>query len=269
MTDGIVPTQLHAYRNNRWETTDAAVIEERLISIFVNGEELATIMATPRDQAALALGFLANEGLIAGRADVRATHVCPSGTCVDVWLRTGEFKRPERRILTSGCGGGVTFTDLAVRHAPIESDVHVAPQKLLDRLDELQRSAELYREVGGVHACALTDGERLLVIAEDIGRHNTIDKVRGLCLLQDIDPRGRILLCTGRISSEMLGKARQMGVPIVGSRTSPTSLSVKLGQAWGLTVIGYMRRGRLMAYSCPERLQSNGTASESDGQDHA
>lgn len=269
MTNGFVPTQLHAYRNDRWETADAAVVEERLISIFVNGEELATIMATPCDQAALALGFLANEGLITAREDVRVVHVCPSGTCVDVWLRTGEFKRPERRILTSGCGGGVTFTDLAARHAPIESDLRVAPQPLLDRLDELQRSAALYRQVGGVHACGLTDGVRLLVIAEDIGRHNTIDKVRGLCLLQDIDPRGRILLCTGRISSEMLGKARQMGVPIVGSRTSPTSLSVSLGRAWGLTVIGYMRRGHLKAYSCPERLQPDGAAGDTGGQDHA
>ncbi len=258
MTDGSVPAQFHNYRNDRWETVDACVIEERLVSIFVNGEELATMMATPRNQDALALGFLANEGLIAGRETVRAVHVCPSGNCVDVWLNSAEFKRPERRILTSGCGGGVTFDDLRTRHEPLVSDLRIAPEKLWERLDDLHRAADLYREVGGVHTSALTDGERLLLVAEDIGRHNTIDKLRGLCLLQNVDARNRVLLCTGRISSEMLGKARRMGVPIVASRTSPTSLSVELARAWGLTLVGYLRRGRLTVYAGGERLHAAG-----------
>ncbi len=260
MTQGSVPLELQIYRDGRWETSPGGVIEERLVSIFVNGSEVATIMASPRDQKELALGFLANEGLIDGMGAVRAAHICPSGLCVDVWLRSGDFKRPERLILTSGCGGGVTFDDLACKHEPLESGLRVAPQRLWEFMEQLQRAASLYREVGGVHTSGLANGSGLVFTAEDIGRHNTIDKLRGMCLLQGVDPRDHILVCTGRISSEMLGKARRMGVPIVASRTSPTSLSVELGRAWGLTVIGYLRRGRMTVYSCAERVGAGSTA---------
>jgi FdhD protein len=254
MSNGTVPLLYHVLRNGRWEERQEAVIEERLVSIFVNGEELATIMATPRDQDALALGFLANEGLIAGLDDVRALHVCPSGSCIDVWLRRADFQRPARAIVTSGCGGGVTFDDLAARVEPIVSDLRVAPETLWRLMGELQNAAELYREAGGVHTSALCDAEHIVLAAEDIGRHNTIDKLRGLALARGIATRDHLLLCTGRISSEMLGKAVKMGVPLVASRTSPTSLSVELGRAWGLTVIGYLRRGRMTVYSGVERL---------------
>jgi FdhD protein len=254
--DGARPVDTHVYRDGRWELRAGHVIEERHLSLFVNGIELATIMATPRDQEAFALGFLLNEGLIAARDDVRALHVCPSGACVDVWLKRPDFEPPRRLIMTSGCGGGVTFDDLAARHAPLASALRVTPEQLWARMDELYQAAGLYRQAGGVHTSALAEPERVVLVAEDIGRHNTVDKLRGLCALAGRDPRDHILLCTGRISSEMLSKAMKMGVPIVASRTSPTSLSVELGRTWGLTVIGYLRRGRLTVYSGAERLQT-------------
>jgi FdhD protein len=257
MSDGVVRFAYHEYRND-WKAIEDDVIEEGFLSIFVNGEELATMMCSPRDQDWLALGFLMNEGIIGGMGDVRAAHVCPSGACVDVWLRRADFKRPQRLILTSGCGGGVTFDDLSKTVEPLNSNRAIAPARLSERLSEMQQQATLYARSGGVHTSALTDGERLIVVAEDVGRHNTIDKLRGACLMRGIDPKGMIILCTGRISSEMINKAARMGCPIVASRTSPTSLSVRLAREWNITLIGYLRRDSMNVYAHPERLKDEG-----------
>jgi FdhD protein len=122
---------------------------------------------------------------------------------------------------------------------------------------QLNSAGQLYREVRGVHTSALTDGERLLLVAEDVGRHNTLDKLRGLALLQKLDTQDLILLSSGRISSEMLNKAARMGLPVIVSRTSPTSLSITMAQAWGITLVGYARHNRLYVYTGLERLEEN------------
>jgi FdhD protein len=237
-----------------WSTVNGEVINERLVSIFVNGQELATIMCTPRQQDALAFGFLANEGVISSIADVRALHVCPSGGCVDVWLSTSNFEPPRRMILTSGCGGGVTFDDLSAEHEPLHSDLRVTPGQLWNMMDALNQSAALYSRSRGVHTSNLSDGEHPLLVAEDVGRHNTLDKLRGLALQQSVTTKDHILVTTGRVSSEMINKARRMEVPIIASRTSPTSLSLKLAQAWNITLIGYLRRNSMNVYANPDRV---------------
>jgi FdhD protein len=158
-------------------------------------------------------------------------------------------------ILTSGCGGGVTFDDLTRTVEPLRSDKTIGPEKLAQLLIEMQQRATLYARSRGVHTAALSDGEKIIVLTEDVGRHNTIDKVRGACLIEQIDPRDKILLCTGRISSEMINKAARMGCPIVASRTSPTSMSVQLAREWNITLVGYVRRDQMKVYAHPERLQ--------------
>jgi FdhD protein len=243
MSDGVVKIAFDEFHND-WRSIEGEVIEEGFVSIFVNGAELATVMSSPREQDRLALGFLCNEGIINTMDEVRAIHVCPSGACVDVWLKRSDFVRPNRLILTSGCGGGVTFDDLTKTIEPLNTDRSIPPEKLLTLMN-----------ARGVHTSALSDGEKLLAVAEDVGRHNTIDKLRGACLIEKIDPFGLILLSTGRISSEMINKAARMGCPIVASRTSPTSLSVKLAREWNITLIGYLRRESMRVYAHPERLR--------------
>lgn len=252
--NGTLPTAYTIVRRDGWETVDAQIIHERLVSFFVNGQELATMMCTPCDLEALALGFLANEGVITRLDDVRLLRACPSGSCVDVWLRSPDFQPPRRTIMTSGCGGGVTFDDLSKAHEPIESSMCVTPERLWELMDALYRRAHLYSRSRGVHTSVLSDGERVLVSAEDVGRHNTLDKLRGLALQQGIDTRDCIILTTGRISSEMINKARSMGVPIVCSRTSPTSLSARLAAEWHMTLVGYLRRNSMNLYTHAERV---------------
>lgn len=242
----------------RWESgkstpVDGSVIDEGLVRIHVDGLELATFMATPLDLDLLALGFLRSEGIIRGREDVRLLQVCPSQSCVDVWLRAA-VALPARPILTSGCGGGVTFDDLSQRVAPVGSDRRVTAQQILAGMHDLLATAALYSHTGGVHTSALSDGDRLVAVAEDVGRHNTVDKLWGCCLQRDLDPAGHLLLATGRISSEMLNKAAKMGVPVVASRTSPTSLSVRLAQEWNILLIGYVRSRSFNVYASSWRL---------------
>jgi FdhD protein len=128
------------------------------------------------------------------------------------------------------------------------------PETIGQLVEMLFASQELYRETGGVHTSALSDGEKIVFVAEDIGRHNTLDKIAGLCLMNNIWPETRILITTGRISSEMLQKAARLSAPILISRTSPSSLSIEMAERYGITLIGYARTHRFNVYSNPQRV---------------
>lgn len=243
------------------EVPAGEVIQERECCIYVNGEELVTMAATPVQLEALGLGFLANEGLISSLAEVQEISIKGGGTCVDIWLDHA-IQQPRRKILTSGCTGGVTFNDLAARLEPLQADgVVMEMEELRQAMRKLYEAGELYRITRGVHTSILWRDGQVLVSAEDVGRHNTLDKLRGACLLSGLDSSGSLLLSTGRISSEMLNKAVRMGTPVVISRTSATSLSVELARRWNVTLIGYFRGNvdssrtwQMVVYSHPERI---------------
>jgi FdhD protein len=177
-----------------------------------------------------------------------------AGGSIDVRLRRPAPDRPERRILTSGCGGGVTFDDLAGDRPPLQCDRQITAAQVSSLMRQLNESATLYRTSRGVHTSALSDGEQLLVQAEDVGRHNTLDKIRGACMLDGISTHDRILISSGRISSEMIVKARKMEAPIVISRTSPTVMSIQLAKSWNMTLIGYVRGRQMRIYAGAERV---------------
>lgn len=242
------------FENGRMTEVIGSVPRESLVRLHINGREWAAVMATPHQLDLLVIGFLSSEGVIRGLSDIRRIVVCPSGTCVEVWLRDVTIEPPAVRVITSGCGGGITFSDLTEGITPIQSELRVTPGqlgRLLFRLQEGQRTR-------GVHTAGLAEGEDVLAVVEDVGRHNTIDKLWGYCLTQGIATAGRILLSTGRISSEMLNKAARMGVPVVASRTAPTTLSVALAEAWRITLVGYVRRDSLNVYTTPERVVEDG-----------
>jgi FdhD protein len=253
---GIHSTTYVLYKGNTASAVDSGVIEEALVCIFINGQELATFMCTPHNLEELAIGFLRSEGFIQSLADIEILHLSASGSCVDIWLGDLSFNPPKRRIVTSGCGGGVTFDDLSQRHPPLNTAMTVTPAQVSALIHKLHQAAELYNEVRGVHTSALSDGQELLLVAQDVGRHNTIDRLWGQALQQGVETEGRILLASGRISSEMINKAAKMKIPLIISRTSPTSLSVELGRAWNITVIGYARGNTFRVYSAPERIDS-------------
>jgi FdhD protein len=255
MSNGTVLTRWQEYRKG-WTEMESEVVEEALITIYINGAELATIMATPYELDSLALGFLKNERLIDSCEEVEYLYQSKNRCCVDVWLNHA-INKPERAIITSGCGGGITFNDPSVDLEPIQDEFQIRPEKLFNLFKMLHFPGSLYSRSRGVHTAGLSNGEEVLVIAEDVGRHNTIDKLLGKCMLDQVETQGLILLATGRVSSEMLVKGALMGSPIIASRNSATSMSVAMARAWNITLIGYVRKNTMRVYSHPHRLDSS------------
>jgi FdhD protein len=257
--------RLVRFRDDQAVAVDDEVITEIRFSIFVGEREVVTLMCSPWKLRELVLGFLYIEGLLDGPDDVELLRVCLEDRLAEVVLRSGPIEVPERKILTSGCTGGATFGKYLaeIERFRVGPGPTVTPGTIYGLMRKLYGAAELYKRSGGVHTSILAEGDELLIVAEDIGRHNTLDKIAGEALLRGIPTAGRMILTSGRISSEMLLKSAIMGVPLVASRTSPTELAVTLGERLNITVIGYVRPGSLNVYSHPwrvsaSRLLSNG-----------
>ncbi len=251
---GALPCSYQQIDGERVARVDGGVIDEGLLSIYVNGESLATMMCSPLCLEALTVGFLYNEEIIDGMDEIGLLQLNASKSVADVILTRDEVALPRRMILTTGCGGGMTGQELSKNQPALDSDCRTTPARIARLMRQLQGAAKLYNAVRGVHTAVLGDESGLLVCAEDVGRHNAVDKVAGQALLEKIETRDKILLSSGRVSSEMLGKARRMGTPVVASRTAPTSISVELAQAWNICVVGYVRRGGMRVYTHPWRL---------------
>lgn len=253
-SDGALPYTYHVVEGDTVTQVDGGVIDEMLVTIYVNGQELATVMCSPILLEALAIGFLFNESVIDNYSQIGHVQRNVAGTVIDIFLTHSDFNPPRRMILTSGCGGGVTWQQLSDTYPALETDFTTTPDTIQARMHELKGAARLYNLVRGVHTAVLGDTAQLLLGAEDVGRHNAVDKIAGQALMQGIPTQDCILLTSGRISSEMLGKARRMGVPVVASRTAPTSITLRLAQAWNICVIGYVRQGSMRVYTHSWRL---------------
>lgn len=247
------PIQFQQMNSGQWETIDNYVIVEKPVSLFVNNELWLTFMCTPNYLEALASGFLFNEGAISTKSEIVDIHICESGDIVDVWLKHG-VQKPKEWKRTSGCTGGYTGTDVLALEPEILNGKPINAHSIHELVERLFNTQNLYRKAGGVHTSILSDGDEVNVMAEDVGRHNSLDKLAGRMLLEEIDMSRKIILTTGRISSDMLQKAANIGAPVVISRTSPTSLSIELAEKWGITLIGYARRNGFNLYTHPGRI---------------
>jgi FdhD protein len=224
------------------------VVREQPLSVFVNREKFLTLMCSPVMLEALVVGYLWMEKIIADVSEIVDLNVSPVDGHAEVTLAR-PVVLPTERILTSGCGGGITFRIDHRLFPPLRSGLRVEPTELSARMKDLFGAAVHYQRSRGIHGAALADRDRLLIVAEDVGRHNAVDKLKGEALLRGVPTEDRLLLSTGRISSEMLLKAARMGVPVVASRTSPTEMAVALAEQLGITVCGYVRSDGLNVYA--------------------
>jgi len=251
---GVNLVKVRKYGTGRWEDLSESLIAEKPVSLTVNGEAWLTFLCTPVDLDALAAGFLFNENLIQSADELASIHVCPPGDNVDVWT-SHVIERPKTWRRTTGCAGGMTAEPGAeTRRAVDLCEVRLNADQIINLAQQLFAYQELFRQAGGVHTSALSDGQSILVSAEDIGRHNTLDKIAGKCLLRSLNPAQRVLLTTGRVSSDMIQKAARMKASVVISRTSPSTLSVEIAGEVGITLIGYARRDRFSIYAHSERV---------------
>jgi FdhD protein len=249
------------YQSGSRETIDAGVVVEKPVSLYINGQVWLTFMCTPSNLDALAVGFLYNEGVINSSEDIASVKICANTENIDVWLNFN-VEEPKNWRRTSGCTGGYTSIKMHPNTPPIQNGFVISPQKIFEFVRSLFEKQQIYRRVGGVHTSILCDGKDSFLMAEDIGRHNTLDKIAGRYILEKIDYKNKILITTGRVSSEMLQKAAKINSSIVISRTSPSSLSIEIAQKWGITLVGYARRDRFNIYSHPERITSTNHADE-------
>jgi FdhD protein len=250
-----LPIQYDQVTPGEWTSIKTNVIVETPVSLTVNGELWLTFMCTPVDLEAMAVGFLFNEGLIQSRAEVADVRLCEAGDNVDVWT-THNIDKPENWRRTSGCTGGITSVQSDRQYKVAVDGGVLLAENIGELIAQLFESQELYRTTGGVHTSAISNGERIILSSDDIGRHNTLDKLAGRLLLEGIELQRKIILTTGRVSSEMLQKTNRIGASVLVSRTSPSSLSIELAQSFGITLIGYARRNRFNIYSHPERISS-------------
>lgn len=237
-----------------------ALPEEVWFCINVNGEPIVRLAATPIDLKALAVGFLFYNGYIQSAEEIAAFHLSEA-PCADVWLTHAVAPLHGTPLLTSGCGQGVVFDELYAPLQPIRKHLRFDPRRLPTMLAAMQQAATHYRRSHGLHVSALFTAEgRMLAVAEDIGRHNTLDKLIGYLLLQEVQ-EASILLTTGRISSEMISKAARMGLPLVATLKTLSSLAVEMAERWGITALGHITARRMRLYTHPHRLRLDGPPS--------
>lgn len=236
--------------------TEDMVVEEYPLTIKVNGHRTASLLCSPDALEPLVFGFLLSEGVICSHSEVASLSIDEERSIAEVELidRGIVPLQEQERSRSSGCGKGAIYLDVVTTCKKSESSVRFSAQSILDLSQEFNKISELFLSTGGVHSAAASDGRELLFFHEDIGRHNAVDKVIGAANLANVDLGDKMLLCSGRISSEMLIKAAKRSIPVVVSRSAPTSLAVELAQRLNVTLIGFARGSRMNIYSAAERV---------------
>ncbi len=248
--------EVQIYSGGKLVCGEADVVSEFPLVLRVNDREIVTLIASPHDLRFLVAGFLRVQGFVKSVDDFQVLSVCNDYGIANVQVK-GELPQTLKPILTSGCGTGITFTlpgsgKIEKQSRERES---VTPAAVFNLMAQLALKAEKYKSHGGVHSAAVGDGKgELLLYAEDIGRHNTFDRIAGEAFLKGLDLAGKLLVTSGRVSAEMAAKAAAVGIPLIATRTSPTDMAIKICEEAGITLIGYLRGARFNVYSHPEQL---------------
>ncbi|RJQ32610.1 MAG: formate dehydrogenase accessory sulfurtransferase FdhD [Actinobacteria bacterium] len=239
------------YNQGVLSSMDILVPKEKPVTIILNDEELVRIMITPDKIREFTLGFLYGQGIIKSLDDIKTELIGEKKGIlyIETKKQIDAKKLLSKSYLTTGCGGGVSFSQFN-NIKPLEVKTNnFALENILLLAKDFSQKGELYRSSGGFHAGGLADKNGFLYYAEDVGRHNAVDKVIGYCLIDDIKTNDKMLFTTGRIASEMIPKVARAKIPLIISRSTPTDLAVLLAQKLGLTVIGYARGQKANVYT--------------------
>ena len=247
------------YIDNTMESLEDNVIVEYPLTIFINGEEFITLLCSPSSLQYLAIGFLVSEGIIKNKANIKKISIDEDKGHAYIELSNNSAfaeKLYGKRTVTTGCGKGTVFYNVldSLGTKKISTKVTVTADEILNLSGKLNQGSLLFKETGGVHSCALCDTSNILMFHEDVGRHNALDKIIGEAFEKEIPLEDKILLTSGRISSEMIIKTSKRNIPIIVSRSAPTNLSVNIAEELGVTLIGFARGRRLNIYNGADRI---------------
>jgi len=217
---------------NRFKTEDDVIVEYKL-KLCVNENNYDTILCSPKHLDNLVIGRLASDGIINTSEDISSINIDENQGIASIMLNS--VKKP-----------GIK--------KKIESDLSVKPDNILGLMRSLDDMSTTFKKTGGVHGCALCDNEKIIAFDFDLGRHNAIDKIVGYAILNKIDLAKKIIVASCRISSEIMLKIAQIGIPFISSRSAPTQLAIKIARESGITLIGFAREQRMNIYSIPERV---------------
>ena len=284
---GVMSLRIQRVTEQGRQAVDSGIVVEEPLEIRLDGRTVAVLMRSPGMEKELAAGFCLGEGLVSGFGDIALVRHCgravpdelanddpldESRNRVDVTLvpgAEGSVKQEDVvQLIRSGCGRTDVHA-LAENLVPVESGARVHVAVLPHLPAQITRQQAAYREAGGIHAAALFDMEgRAIVVCEDIGRHNAVDKAVGYGVLRGIPLHDKLLVSTGRASYDMVAKGVRLGVPIMASISSPTSLAVELAETLNCTLLGYLRGKKVNIYTHGWRItaaQDSGREGNNDG----
>ena len=254
---------LTRYDNGKLEETPDIVVCEYPLTIYLNEEEIVTLLCSPKSLDYLTLGFLLSEGIIKEKSGINSIEIDEEKGAAYVNLPEDEesFRYFKEKIRTvKGCSGGNIFNNASdsTQYICLDSKLQIPYKNILHLMKSFTEKSEVFQNTGGVHSAALSDGENILIFNEDVGRHNALDKVIGEAFTKDINFSDKIILTSGRVSSEMLVKSAKRNISIMVSRSAPMDLALKIGEEINMTIVGFVRGQRMNVYTGKERIIFDG-----------
>lgn len=245
--------------NESGDIVPTAIAGEHPLTLYVDQREIVTLMTLGAAPEALALGYLRNQRLIASLAEIAAVQVDWEVDAVAVTTTHGrgiEAGRVEKRTVTTGCGQGTVFGDLMAEIDDIRlpAAASLSEATLYGLLESVRHHESIYKQAGAVHGCALARGSEILMFVEDVGRHNAVDAIAGKMWLDDLAGGDKIFYTTGRLTSEMVIKTAQMGIPFLVSRSGLTRMGWEIARQLGMTMIGRAQGKHYLLFTGEERF---------------
>ena len=236
---------------NREERTTDIIAEEIQLTLYASGEEIITLLASPFDIEELAVGFFFTSGLINSFNEIKNIDVDKKRWAVNIGLRGSkrDMHLFSRKICASGCRPNSMKRIRRKRGA-----IKAKRNHIFSLMEDFETRSSGFKETGCFHSAALADNNSIVSIREDIGRYNTIDKILGYALMNDLKMENKIILSSGRLSSETVIKIQKTDIPIIASRSAPTNQAIKLAEHANITLIGFVRGQRMNIYSCRRRI---------------
>ncbi len=247
---GIKRQAIRVFKDGRFARVSTDIVREVSLGLFLNGEKIVTIACAGIHLSELAVGYLRSEGMIGTREDLKEVRVAEgSDPTVHVTAAVKERPMPAAPSIASSGARGKRGWEGTLPDGPPSAGMTLTPRSILEMMGQLLAATQIHEATRGTHCSGLAGEPGIIITREDIGRHNTIDMLGGYMLLEDMDPSGKALVTTGRVSAEIVAKVRRMGVSVIVSHSAATTKAVALCRSLGMTLIGYVRDGSFRVYA--------------------